>query len=89
MSIVGEVIEKLMGDSYHSVYLRDPRYLQTVAEKSCKTSLDVLFVGKSLKADSFTFEENAKYVGVKKKTDDAISSGGHPCTLRAEARRSS
>ena len=52
MSIVGEVIEKLMGDSYHSIYLRDPRYFQTVAEKSRKASLDVLFVGKSLKADS-------------------------------------
>lgn len=29
LNIVGEVIEKLMGDSYHSVYLRDARYLAT------------------------------------------------------------
>ena len=27
LTIVGEVIEKLMGDSYHSLYLRDPHYL--------------------------------------------------------------
>ena len=60
MSTIGEVIEKLMGDSYHSIYLRDPRYLQTIAEKSRKTSTDALFVGKSLKADSFSFEETAK-----------------------------
>lgn len=39
MSIVGEVIENLMGDSYHSLYLRDPRYL-LYTEKSRKTSLD-------------------------------------------------
>jgi len=46
MSIVGEVIEKLMGDSYHSLYLRDPRYLASVPEKSRKSSQDVLVLGR-------------------------------------------
>lgn len=45
MSIVGEVIENLMGDSYHSLYLRDPRYL-VYTEKSRKTSLDTFVFGK-------------------------------------------
>ena len=48
MSIVGEVIEKLMGDSYHSLYLRDPRYLVSVSEKSRKNSHDAFVLGKSL-----------------------------------------
>ena len=41
LSIVGEVIENLMGDSYHSLYLRDPHYLITPADfpnKNRKTS---------------------------------------------------
>ena len=46
MSIVGEVIEKLMGDSYHSLYLRDPRYLASVPEKSRKNSQDILVLGR-------------------------------------------
>lgn len=41
MTIVGEVIEKLMGDSYHSIYLRDPRYL-AVLDKTRKTSVDMV-----------------------------------------------
>ena len=45
LNIVGEVIEKLMGDSYHSVYLRDARYLATHR----KISAEVLVRGKSLK----------------------------------------
>lgn len=47
MSIVGEVIENLMGDSYHSLYLRDPRYL-VYTDKSRKTSLDTFVFGKSI-----------------------------------------
>ena len=32
MSIVGEVIENLMGDSYHSLYLRDYRYFSSSSD---------------------------------------------------------
>ena len=46
MNIVGEVIEKLMGDSYHSLYLRDPRYITSVFDKSRKNSQDAFVVGK-------------------------------------------
>ena len=46
LSIVGEVIEKLMGDSYHSLYLRDPHYIMTPSDfpnKSRKISHPMIF----------------------------------------------
>lgn len=45
MQIVGEVIEKLMGDSYHSDYIRDQHYLSPVR----KISAEALVMGKLLK----------------------------------------
>ena len=48
LNIVGEVIEKLMGDSYYSLYLRDPHYLLLPSDfmnKSQKIS-DALILGK-------------------------------------------
>ena len=35
--VVGEVIENLMGDSYHSIYLRDPRYFTAVGLENTKS----------------------------------------------------
>ena len=43
--IVGEVIEKLMADSYHSDYLRDEHYLSPAR----KISAQALVMGKLLK----------------------------------------
>ena len=43
--IVGEGIEKLMGDSYHSDYLRDEHYLSPAR----KISAQALVMGKLLK----------------------------------------
>jgi len=36
LTIVGEVIEKLMGDSYHSLYLTDPHYRLTPSDATSK-----------------------------------------------------
>ena len=53
MTIVGEVIENLMGDSYHSIYIRDPRYLVSVLDKTHKFSVDLSVLGKSHKPYRF------------------------------------
>ena len=48
LNIVGEVIEKLMGDSYYSLYLREPHYYLLPSDfmnKSRKIS-DALILGK-------------------------------------------
>ena len=37
LTIVGEVIEKLMGDSYHSLYLTDPHYRLTPSDVTSKS----------------------------------------------------
>ena len=57
LSIVGEVIEKLMGDSYHSLYLRDPHYIMTPSDfpnKSRKISHPVIFGQLFLKDTQFS-----------------------------------
>ncbi|RMX42269.1 hypothetical protein pdam_00009856 [Pocillopora damicornis] len=37
LRVIGEVIEELMGDSYHSLYLRDPRYMTSLPEERGKS----------------------------------------------------
>ena len=57
LTIVGEVIENLMGDSYHSLYLRDPHYLLTPSDfmnKSRKISHPMMFGKLFLKDTQFS-----------------------------------
>ncbi|KAJ7389833.1 Transient receptor putative cation channel sub M member 2 [Desmophyllum pertusum] len=55
LTIVGEVIENLMGDSYHSLYLRDPRYHSWLPSeqfgKGRKISQPVIFANTLHKID--------------------------------------
>lgn len=60
LTIVGEVIEKLMGDSYHSLYLRDPHYLMLPSDltnKGRKTSHPLL-LGKLFCKETLFAKEN-------------------------------
>jgi len=56
LNIVGEVIENLMGDSYHSIYLRDPRYITPpeVTNKSRKISYPMILGTLFLKDTQFS-----------------------------------
>ena len=62
LSLVGEVIENLMGDSYHSLYRSDSRYRVTPADftnKNRKTS-HPLVLGKLFCKETLFTKENIR-----------------------------
>ena len=79
LTIVGEVIEKLMGDSYHSLYLTDPHYRLTpsdVTSKSRKISYPLTLGNGKLSARKRGFPKQTlkKKPGLLLNFDLAISS---------------